>query len=324
MADSGINKVAVLGTGVLGGQIAWHCAYKGKQVVAYNRRAESLHKIRAAHDQLAQAYAEDLGASEEDIAATRSRLDYVSDLEQAVGNADLVIESLPEIPRIKTEYYKKMAGLLPDHTLLVTNSSTFLPRDFAAATGRPEKFCSLHFANLIWVLNLVEIMANPDTTEQTLTAATHFAIEIGMVPIPIQKEQNGYALNVWLPAMLNAALSVVENGVATAEDVDRTYMIANRGCAMGPFGIMDTIGMRTQYEIFAHWGVEKNDHQMVKNAEYIQKNFLDRGLLGRETGEGFYTYPNPAYAAADFISVPDKVDVPTIVKRAMLEQETAG
>ena len=318
MTDSGITKVAVLGTGVLGGQIAWHSAYKGKQVTAYNRREESLGKIRAAHDQLAQIYTQDLGASAEDIAATRSRLSYVSDLKEAVGDADLVIESLPEIPGIKNQYYEKMAGLLPEHTLIVTNSSTFLPRDFAASTGRPEKFCSLHFANMIWALNMVEIMAHPGTTEETLTAMTSFGIEIGQVPIPIQKEQNGYVLNVWLQAMINAAVSLVENGVSTPEDVDRTYMIANRGCTMGPLGIVDMIGMRTQYELFDHWGKSRNDYQMVKNAEYLKNNFIDRELYGLENGEGFYTYPSPAYADPDFISIPDMADVPSIVKRAML------
>jgi 3-hydroxyacyl-CoA dehydrogenase len=318
MTDSGISKVAVLGTGVLGGQIAWHSAYKGKQVTAYNRREESLSKIRAAHDQLAQIYIQDVGASAEDIVATQSRLSYVSDLEEAVADADLVIESLPEVPSIKTQYYEKMAGLLQDHTIIVTNSSTFLPRDFAASTGRPEKFCSLHFANMIWALNLVEIMAHPGTTEETLTAMTCFGIEIGQVPIAIQKEQNGYVLNVWLQAMINAAVSLVENGVSTAEDVDRTYMIANRGCTMGPLGILDMIGMRTQYELFEHWGKAKNDHQMVKNAEYLKNTFIDRGLYGLENGEGFYTYPNPSYADSDFISVPDLADVPSIAKRAML------
>jgi 3-hydroxyacyl-CoA dehydrogenase len=103
MTDSGIEKVAVLGTGVLGGQIAWHSAFKGKQVVAYNRREESLSKIRVAHDKLAQIYIKDVGASTEDIASTKSRLSYVSDLEVAVSDADLVIESLPEITSIKTQ-----------------------------------------------------------------------------------------------------------------------------------------------------------------------------------------------------------------------------
>jgi hypothetical protein len=76
--------------------------------------------------------------------------------------------------------------------------------------------------------------------------------------------------------------------------------------------------MRTQYELFDHWGNAKNDHQMVKNAEYLKANFIDRGLFGLENGEGFYTYPNPSYADPDFISVPGFAAVPSIAKRALL------
>lgn len=320
MSKSGLDRVTVLGTGVLGGQIAWHSAYHGKQVVAYNRREESLYKVREAHDELAQIYSSDLGASDADIEAIRARITYLSDLKEAAKDADLVIESLPEIPAVKTECYEKMAPLLPAHTLIATNSSTFLPRDFAAATGRPEKFCSLHFANLIWTLNMVEIMAHAGTALDTLTRVTTFAIEIGQVPIPIRKEQNGYVINVWLPAMLNAAQSLVTNGVSTPVDVDKTYMIANRGCAMGPFGIIDTIGMKTQFEIFDHWGKANNDAQMIRNANYLKSEFLDKGLLGRETGQGYYTYPNPEYANPDFIAVPDFSAVENIVNLANLSK----
>jgi 3-hydroxyacyl-CoA dehydrogenase len=198
---------------------------------------------------------------------------------------------------------------------VATNSSTLLPRDFAEATGRPEKFCALHFANLIWSINLVEIMAHPRTSEATLTAAAHFVIEIGQIPIPVETEQNGYVLNSWLVPLLSASLSLVVNGVATAEDVDRTYMIANRGCPMGPCGIVDVVGMKTVYDISAYWGAVRNDAQMLKNAAYVKERFLDQGLQGMMGGEGFYKYPNPGYAAPGFLAVPDAASVPDIVAR---------
>ena len=229
-----LNRITVLGAGVLGGQIAWHSAFKGKTVAVYDISSEALDKCRAAHDQYAAVYPKDVGATDGDIAATRERLSYTTELAAAVGEADLVIEAVPEIPKVKTEVYESMAGLLPEHTLLATNSSTLLARDFAAATGRPEKFCALHFANLIWIMNVVEIMAHPATAESTLTAITEFAIEIGMLPIPVQKEQNGYVLNTWLVPLLNAAQTLVTNGVSTPEDVDRTYMKVNPGCHHGP------------------------------------------------------------------------------------------
>jgi len=186
-----------------------------------------------------------------------------------VAYADFVIEAVPEVPDTKTQVYREMASHLPPHTLVATNSSTLLARDFAAATGRPAKFNALHFANLIRGLNTAEVMAHAGTARETLTAVTHFAIEIGMAPIPVQKEQNGYVLNSWFLPLLPAGAALVLNGVATPEDVDRTFMIGNRGCAMGPCGLIDMVGMKTCYDVSQYWGTVNNDAQMLKNAAYV-------------------------------------------------------
>jgi 3-hydroxybutyryl-CoA dehydrogenase len=317
MSHSQLDRLTVLGAGVLGGQIGWHSAFKGKTVVIYDPFPEALQKAQVAHDTYAQIYKAQLGATDADIAATRARLTLTGDLKAAVAQADFVIESVPEIPETKTRVYREMAGLLPPHTLVATNSSTLLARDFAEASGRPAKFCALHFANLIWALNLAEVMAHAGTARETLTAVTHFAIEIGMVPIPVQKEQHGYVLNSWFVPLLTAGASLVVNGVSTPEDVDRTFMIANRGCAMGPCGMLDMVGMKTAYDVSQHWGTVNNDAQMLKNAAYVKERFLDRGLQGMLGGEGFYKYPNPAYAAPDFLAVPDAAVVPGLVERIL-------
>jgi len=315
---SQLDRVTVLGAGVLGSQIAWHSAFKGKTVVVYDLASDSLDRCRAAHEQYASIYLSQLGAQPEDIAGTRERLTYTTDLESAVAAPDLVIEAVPEIPEVKTDVYEKVSGLLPEHTLLATNSSTLLPSDFAAATGRPEKFCALHFANLIWTMNVVEVMAHSGTAIDTLTQVTEYAIEIGMVPVPVQKEQNGYVLNTWLVPLLNAAQTLVTNGVSTPEDVDRTFLIANRGCALGPMGMVDVIGMKTAFDVLAYWGTRSGDQQMLDNAAYLKKVFLDGGKLGMHSGQGYYSYPDPAYARPDFLAAPDKSAVPGIVERATL------
>jgi len=231
---SSLNRLTLIGSGVLGGQIAFHSAFKGKTVVVYDIADDAIERCQAAHDQYAASYQSDLGATDADIAATKQRLTFTTDLAAAVAQADLVIEAVPEIPDVKTAVYKEMAELLPAHTLLATNSSTLLPSDFAATTGRPEKFCALHFANMIWVMNFAEIMAHPDTSKETLTEVSEFAIEIGMIPIPVRKEHNGYVVNTWVVPMLNAAQTLVTNGIATPEDVDRTFMV--QGAPFGPMG----------------------------------------------------------------------------------------
>ena len=315
MADSQINNVTLLGGGVLGGQIAWHSAYKGKQVVVYDLHETGLAQCRADQQRYAEVYRQDLGATVDELEAARDRLTFTRDMATAAGRADLVIEAVPEAPDIKVATYEELAKHLPAHTLVATNSSTLLPSQFAESTGRPDRYCALHFANLIWRMNLAEVMAHPGTAEATITAITRFAIEIGMVPIPIQREQNGYVLNSWLVPLLQASISLVVNGVSTPENVDRTFMIAN-GCAAGPCGMIDVVGMTTAYNISSYWGTVNNDEQMLKNAAFIKEYFLDRGKQGLQTGEGFYTYPDPAFAAPDFLNVPDISQADSIARLA--------
>jgi 3-hydroxyacyl-CoA dehydrogenase len=309
-----LDRLTVLGGGVLGGQIAWHSAYHGKIVTVYDAFEQGLDNCRAAHQTYADIYQQDVGATPQQIEATRSRLTYSLDLAEAVANADLVIEAVPEVPEIKTEVYEKLASLLPKRTVVATNSSTLLASQFAEATGRPDQYCALHFANLIWSMNLAEVMAHPGTSEETLLAITRFAIEIGMVPVPIQKEQNGYVINTMLVPLLNAAQTLVTNGVSDPETIDRTYMIMNRGCERGPFGIIDAVGMKTVFNVLLYWGAESGDAQMTANAKYIKENFLDKGLLGLQTGQGYYDYPDASYMSPDFLDVPDLEKASAIAK----------
>ena len=317
MSDSRLEHIAVLGAGVLGGQIAWHSAFKGKTVAVYDPFPDALENARATHQSYVGIYRDALGADDAAIEATRNRLSYHAEMAPAVEDVDFVIEAVPEVPEIKTDVYQQIAPLLPDRTLIATNSSTLLARDFAEATGRPSKYCALHFANMIWSLNVVEIMAHPDTSAATLASVTHFALEIGMVPIPVRREQSGYVMNSWFVPLLMSGISLVATGVASAEDVDRSYMIANPGAPMGPCGFADLVGFKTTYDIASYWGEARNDEQLLTVAAFVKERFLDRGLQGRRGGEGFYKYPNPAYEACGFLDVPDASVVPEIVKAVL-------
>ena len=105
--------------------------------------------------------------------------------------------------------------------------------------------------------------------------------------------------------LLNAAQTLVTNGVSDPETIDRTYMIMNRGVAAGPCGVMDIVGMKTLYDVLHYWGAQNDDAQMSANAQYVKESFLDKGLLGLQTGQGYYSYPNPAYESPEFLDVPD-------------------
>ncbi|MFV0431824.1 MAG: 3-hydroxyacyl-CoA dehydrogenase family protein [Alphaproteobacteria bacterium] len=107
------------------------------------------------------------------------------------------------------------------------------------------------------------------------------------------------------------------NGVSSAENIDRSFLIANPGCQLGPMGMLDIIGMKTTVNILNYWAEQHNDAQMFKDAKFVQEHYIDHGKLGIASGEGFYKYPNPAYAEPDFLQTPDYSAVPDLVAKAL-------
>ncbi|MBU9762316.1 3-hydroxyacyl-CoA dehydrogenase [Mycobacterium sp. TNTM28] len=280
-----IKTVTVLGTGVLGSQIAFQTAFKGFPVTAYDINDEVLAAASARFDKLAETYADEVpdagdGAAQE----ARGRLTLTSDLAAAVTDADLVIEAIPEILDLKRETYQKLGQLAPDKTIFATNSSTLLPSDLKESTGRPEKFLALHFANRVWQFNTAEVMGTADTDPAVFAAVVEFAKAIGMVPIELHKEKAGYVLNSLLVPFLNAAAELAAGGYADPSAVDATWRIAT-GAPVGPFQIYDIVGLTTPYNIMSH-----GDAEAQKLAAWLKENYIDKGKLGLASGEGFYKY----------------------------------
>lgn len=295
-----INNVTIAGAGVLGAQIAWQTAFMGFNVTVYGPSDKGLERCRQSHQQFAELFMKTRGASQEQIDQTNSRLSFTTNLEEAVKDADIISESVPEDIEIKKSFYKELAKVAPERTIFTTNSSTTLPSEYAEETGRPGKFVALHFANGIWDANVGEVMGHAGTDKETFDRVVEFAREIGMVPIPILKEQNGYVLNSLLVPLLSAAGNLMFNGVADVESIDKTWMIST-GVKIGPFGVMDVIGMETMYNIDKLWGEKLGDEAMLARADMIKENYIDKGKMGISTGEGFYKYPNPAYEDPDFL-----------------------
>jgi 3-hydroxybutyryl-CoA dehydrogenase len=283
---TGIKSVTVLGTGVLGSQIAFQTAFSGFAVVAYDINDEALEKARSRFAGLVDTYVEDKVAGAEGGKAQEAlgRVRFSSDLGDAVKDADLVIEAIPEVLEIKRSTYAELGKLAPEHTIFATNSSTLLPSDMKDSTGRVDKFLALHFANQIWKFNTAEIMGTSDTDPAIFDAVVEFSKAIGMVPIPIHKEKAGYVLNSLLVPFLNAAAELGAEGYAEPADVDNTWRIAT-GAPMGPFQIFDVIGLTTPYNIMSH-----GDEKTKKFAEWLKTEYIDKGYLGVASGRGFYTY----------------------------------
>ena len=295
-----IKNVTIAGAGTLGAQVAWQTAFMGFNVTIYDLSEKGLERCKQQHQQFAELFLKTRGASQEEINHANSRLSYTTNLEEAVKDADLISESIPEDVEIKKGFYTELAKVAPEKTIFTTNSSTTVPSEYANETGRPGKFVALHFANGIWDANVGEVMGHAGTDPETFNRVVEFAREIGMVPIPIYKEQNGYVLNSLLIPLLSAAENLLFNGVADVESIDKTWMIST-GVKMGPLGIMDIIGMETMYNIDKLWGEKLGDETMLARADMIKKNYIDKGKMGVATGEGFYKFPNPSYEDPDFL-----------------------
>lgn len=279
-----IRAVTVLGTGVLGSQIAFQTAFHGYAVQAYDISEAALDAARGRFSTLATTYHEEVvGATNESTERARASIGLTTDLAAATADADLVIEAVPEVLDIKRETYRKLSEVAPDHTIFATNSSTLLPSEIAEFTGRPDKFLALHFANRIWKFNTAEVMGSPWTDPHVFRAVADFAASIGMVPIEVHREKSGYVLNSLLVPFLNSAMELAAGGYAEPEAVDNTWRIAT-GAPMGPFQILDVIGLTTPYNILV--GVPETRDL----AAWLKDNYIDKGKLGVATGEGFYRY----------------------------------
>lgn len=311
------KKVVVAGGGVLGSQIAYQAAYCGFDVTVWLRSEGSIGRTQPKLDNLRKTYAEviekmatpegknpavwamgiaDYDTFDKEECLKKSENAYKSvklelDMQKAVEDADLVIESMAENVEEKIAFYKKLAPLLPEKTVVVTNSSTLLPSKFAKFTGRPEKFLSFHFANSIWKNNMTEVMAQAKTDKKYFDAIMKFAEEIKMIPLPVHKEKSGYLLNSMLVPLLFSGMDLYVNGVSDPASIDKAWTLGT-GSPKGPFAILDTVGLKTAYNIVSMYVkipsflAPYNFKGMAK----MLKGYIDAGKLGKSTGEGFFKY----------------------------------
>ena len=312
-----IKNVVVIGGGVLGSQIAFQSAYCGFNVTIWLRSESSITRTQPKLDHLKEVYTDTInlmalpegqtpstwarGIAEYDtfdkdeclknVEAAYNNVKLELDLARAVKDADLVIESMAENADEKIAFYRKVSQLLPEKTVIVTNSSTLLPSKFAKYTGRPEKYLSLHFANSIWKNNTAEIMAQKQTDSSCFDLIMDFAKQIRIIPLPVRKEKSGYLLNSMLIPLLFSGLDLYVNGVSDPESIDKAWTLGT-GAPKGPFQILDTVGLNTAYNIVLMYVKVPSflAPYNFKGMEKLLKKYIDEGKLGKSSGEGFYKY----------------------------------
>ena len=315
------SNVVVAGGGVLGSQIAFQTAFCGFNVTIWLRSEGSITRTQPKLDKLKETYIEEIGKmaegngywcagiadegkfdKDELIAKVNKAYDSIKlelDMKKAVADADLVIESMAENADDKIAFYKTLAPLLPTKTVIVTNSSTLLPSQFAKYTGRADKYLSLHFANSIWKNNTAEIMSQDKTDKKYFDEIMQFANDIRMIALPVLKEKNGYLLNSMLVPFLLSGLDLYASGVSDPKSIDIAWTHGT-GAPKGPFQIFDTVGITTAYNIVHQYQSVPGIFSPLlkkmmmpynfKAMEAILKKYIDEGKLGMSSGEGFYKY----------------------------------
>jgi 3-hydroxybutyryl-CoA dehydrogenase len=299
MRLSDIKRVLILGAGTMGQQIGLQCAMYGYEVVYYDLTQEILDRALKRVAKLGSWFVSSGVLTEEKLRQTLARISATPDPVKAAQNTDLVSESVPEDPQLKGKIFAQFNKLCPERTIFTTNTSMLVPSMFAAATGRPEKLVALHFHDTRST-NVVDVMPHPGTAPEVTQLVHDFAVSIGQIVIVLHRESNGYVFNTMLSSLFTSALTLASRDVASIEDIDRAWMGVMH-TPMGPFGIMDQIGLSTVWTITDYWAKKTGDPQAQANADFL-KQYVNKGHLGFKTNRGFYSYPDPAYTQQDFLS----------------------
>jgi len=293
-----IKNVLIAGSGTMGQQIGFQCALYECNVVLYDIKKEMLEKAMARISRIASRMTREGRITEEQAAGTLCRIRATTDMADAAKDADIVSESVPEDPELKGKLFGLLNALCPERTIFTTNTSTLLPSQIAPATGRPEKFLAYHFHD-IRMTNIVDIMPHPGTSPEYIQLLKAFAEKTGLFPIMLHRESAGYVFNAMFTGLFENALTLASNDIATFEDIDRAWMGVTR-MMIGPFGLMDSVGLDTVWHVSHYWAKASEDEQKIKNAEFVKK-YVDRGELGQKAKKGFYTYPRPSFTSPDFL-----------------------
>lgn len=282
-----IRTILVVGAGAMGSQIAMVCARAGYTVTCTDLDRATLDR---AEEMLRGRMGSNVTKgrmSADDRDAAFARLTLTTDRDAAARKADLVIEAAVEKLDVKRALFTELDALCPPQAILASNSSSFVPSSMASSVSHPERFCNIHFFNPALVMTCVEVVRGPETSDATMSAATRFVERIGKTPVVLEKEIPGFVANRILGAVRDEALRLLEGGYADVEAIDTACRTA-LGYPMGPFELMDLVGLDVTYLIrkatFELTGDESEAPHPLITAKY------EAGELGRKSGKGWYTY----------------------------------
>ncbi|MBU6233842.1 MAG: 3-hydroxybutyryl-CoA dehydrogenase [Acidobacteria bacterium] len=280
-----IHKVGVIGSGIMGSGIAEVAATAGCTVVLRSRSQSSADGMLKGLEKSLAKQVERGKKTQDEADAIRSRVSATTALSD-LADADLIIESVVEDLAVKKALFAELDGVVQPNAIIATNTSTLPVVEMAMVTNRPALVCGVHFFNPATAMSLVEIVAPITASDETLRAVTEFATACGKEPVRV-KDQAGFIVNALLFPYLNNAIRLLEQGVATKEGID-TAMKGGCGFPMGPFALLDLVGLDTSLAILEALYLEFADAHYAPVP--LLKRMVVAGQLGRKSGVGFYDY----------------------------------
>lgn len=282
-----INRILVVGAGAMGSQIGMVCALAGYQVTLQDVSEDMLGTAREQLTARMDSSVDKGRRSRADADAALDRLAFTTSLEDGAADADFVIEAATEKLEVKRAIFAALGQAAPRHAILATNSSTLGSSKVADESGRPEQVCNMHFFNPALVMKCVEVVRHDKTSQETVDATLELARSLGKAPVLINREIPGFVANRLMGAIRDEALRLYADGIASVEDIDTAARTA-LGHPMGPFELMDLVGLDVSYLIRQATFEETQDPSDLPHPAL--KELYEQGNYGRKTGKGWYSY----------------------------------
>lgn len=282
-----IDRVSVVGAGTVGSQLAYQCALSGLPVRMVSRRVETLEKAVANAERLLKRRVEKGTLSQEECDAALGRVHPTIDLEEGVSDAQVVIEAVAEVLETKHGVWKLFDAAAPADAILASTSSTIGVSKLAHVTGRPAQCINAHFFNPVLLMDLVEVVRGPHTSNETVEATMAFCTRVGRHPVLVQKDSYGFIVNRVVFTAIREALRLLDEGAATAEDIDEAC-VRGLNWPMGPIKLADFIGLDVIHDAWLLGKEEMHDESWTPTAEL--KTHVKAGELGMKSGQGFLTH----------------------------------
>ncbi len=285
---SKINNIVIAGAGVMGASFAQIFAQYGFKVVLYDIFEASIEKGKKLISMNQQNAIDEGLLTSEESSKLVNNISYTMDME-SFRNADFVIEAIAEKMEIKHEFWKQVSSIAPEDAILTTNTSGLSINKIAEAVHKPERFCGMHWVNPPHIVPLVEIISGDKTKEETSEIVKELALYIERKPVMVKKDISGFILNRLQYAILREAFYIVENGVASVEDVDNVmkYGLGRRYACIGPFETIDFGGIDIFFNVGSYMFKELSNSTDVSP---LLRELYEEGAYGVKTGKGFYDY----------------------------------